>query len=318
MTKNPLRKRIYGLTIRQWTALAIVILAVVLFGCRFCYNVVRDRLSPSDPNSSNTATNPNSNVGQKPSPRSPGRNLTIAEATERYLKFGNPSGASQANPNNFLMVNPQFALSYNRQKAISNWVAWTVSANDLGDAVRSNDFRPDNRLPADWPRVATADYTGSGYDRGHLCPSADRSSTPENNSATFLMTNIVPQTGDLNRGVWERFESYNRDLVRQGNELYIIAGNYGNAGKIKNKIVIPTNFWKVIVVLPAGVDNISEVNANTRVIAVDMPNKSGVKNDDWRKYRTTASAIEQKANVNLFTNLTQNLQNAFKLRQDSQ
>src|SRR4028119_888322 len=143
MTKNSFRKRIYGLTIRQWAMLAAVVLAFVLFGCRFCYNVVRDRLAPADQPSSNTATNVNSNTRQKRSPQSAGRQLTIDEATERYLKFGNPSAASQADPNNFLMVNPQFALSYNRQKAISNWVAWTVSPDDLGDAARSNDFRPD-------------------------------------------------------------------------------------------------------------------------------------------------------------------------------
>jgi endonuclease G len=314
MTKNLARKRIYGLTIRQWAALAAVILAILLFGCRFCYNTVRDRIAPVN-QSSNKTIDVNDNSRQKPVPN---KNLTIAEATERYLKFGNPTAASQVDPNNFLMVNPQFALSYNRQKAISNWVAWTVSIDDLGEAPRSNDFRPDTRLPNGWPKISTSDYTGSGYDRGHLCPSADRSLTSENNSATFLMTNIVPQTGDLNRGVWERFESYSRDLVKQGSELYIVAGNYGNAGKIKNKIVIPTNYWKIAVVLPPGLNDVSAINPQTRVIAIDMPNITGVKNDDWRKYRTTVRAIEQKANINLFTNLQSDLQNVLETRQDSQ
>jgi endonuclease G len=73
-------------------------------------------------------------------------------------------------------------------------------------------FRPDDRLPKDWPRVTPSDYTGSGFDRGHMSPNADRYGSREAADATFLMTNITPQTGDLNRGPWQKLEAYLRTL----------------------------------------------------------------------------------------------------------
>jgi endonuclease G len=106
--------------------------------------------------------------------------------------------------------------------------------------------------------------------------------------------------------------------VRQGNEVYVIAGVYGEKGKIKGKVTIPSNNWKAIVVLPNGVDDAANTTADARVIAVDMPNINGVKDDDWRKYRTTVRNIEQKTGLNLLSNLPVNVQNSLKTKMDSQ
>ncbi len=319
MANNLNRRRVYGLTIRQWTVIVVIVGAVVVFGCRSCYNFVRDRIAPTDENANATPQPTNSNRRKRqPGPTKPASSLSVQEATERYLRLGNPSNAAQSDANNFLMVNSEYALSYNRLKGTPNWVAWTVTESDLGAADRSNDFRPDDRLPDGFYRVTTNDYTGSGYDRGHLCPSADRTSSPEANSATFLMTNMTPQTGDLNRNVWANLENYSRELVRQGNEVYIIAGVYGEKGKIKGKITIPTNDWKIIVVLPNGIEDAAATSADARVIAVDMPNINGIKADDWRKYRTTARNIEQKTGLNLFSSLPPNVQIALKTKLDNQ
>ena len=319
MANNLNRRRIYGLSIRQWTVLVVVIGAVVVFGCRSCYNFVRDRIAPTNENA-NVGQTDNNNRGKKhqPGQTKPASSLSVQEATERYLRLGNPSNAAQADANNFLLVNSEYALSYSRLKGTANWVTWTVTEADLGTADRSNDFRPDDRLPNGFYRVTTNDYTGSGYDRGHLCPSADRTGSPEANSATFLMTNMTPQTGDLNRNVWASLENYSRELVRQGNELYIIAGVYGEKGKIKGKVTIPTNDWKVIVVLPNGIEDAAAANADARVIAVDMPNINGIKADDWRKYRTTMRNIEQKTGLNFLSNLPPNVQSVLKTKMDSQ
>lgn len=317
MAKRTNRTKIYGLTIKQWTILAVLIIAVVGFGCSFCYNFIRNRISPANETANQTQPAPNANRKQKRQPSS-ASTLNTEQAAERYLKFGNPGNAAQSDANNFLMVNSQFALSYNRQRGTANWVAWTLTEADMGDVDRANDFRPDDRLPKGFYRVANNDYTGSGFDRGHLAPSADRTATREANSATFLMTNIAPQTGDLNRGVWERLESETRKIARQGNDLYIIAGVSGETGRIKNKISIPASYWKVIVVLPDGIDEVSSVNENARIIAVEMPNTNGIKNDDWRKYRTTVRNIEQKTGLNLLSNLPPNVQNVLETKMDSQ
>jgi endonuclease G len=127
---------------------------------------------------------------------------------------------------------------------------------------------------------------------------------------------MVPQTPDLNREVWSRLEDYLRKLVKSGNDVYVIAGTYGNKGKLKNKVFVPTNDWKIAVVIPAG-SVISAIGENTRVIAVDMPNVDGIENEAWQKFRTTVREIEKKTNYNFLTALPQNLQDTLENKKDN-
>lgn len=169
------------------------------------------------------------------------------------LVLGSSSGATadtSGDPNNFLLVHNGFILSYNRTRGAANWVTWHLSAADTGDVDRTNAFAPDTALPKDfW--IRPTDYVGSGFDRGHLCPSKDRSDTEASNRETFLMSNMQPQVPKLNQKTWKYLEDYSRDLTKNDEE-YIYAGCYGDAGRIKNKITIPTNCHKIIVVLPEG------------------------------------------------------------------
>lgn len=164
----------------------------------------------------------------------PATKLVPQSTTSVHLTLGNPSNASlsAANANNYLMLKTQYALSYNRSKGIPNWVSWRLDATWLGNAPRQNNFRPDTTLPDTWYRVRPNDYTGTGYDKGHLAPSADRTKSVEDNGSTFLMTNMVPQAPDNNQGYWADLEDYARSLVQGNNTLYIIAGGYGNQGTI--------------------------------------------------------------------------------------
>ena len=109
--------------------------------------------------------------------------------------------------------------------------------------------------------MAPEDYTDSGFDRGHMCPYADREGAEEARKATFVMTNAVPQSPANNEKGWEKFESYCRSLVRdQGRELYIVAGPHGQGGVGKKgpvrtlrgkdgDIVVPAVTWKVVLAL---------------------------------------------------------------------
>lgn len=251
-------------------------------------------------------------------PRSPSEQpATPEQAAQIYLALGNPSSAGASDPNNYLLVDNYMAISYSRDRAIPNWVAWRVTRADMGDVDREDSFRPDDRLPQGWKRVTPADYTGSGYDRGHICPNADRNGSRDSMAATFLMTNMTPQTPDLNRGPWQKLEAYLRTLVTRGSDVYIVSGVYGDAGKIKKKVTIPTNNWKIAVAVPAGSNVSSAVSENTRVIAVDMPNVKGIKTADWQTYRTTVRDIERKTGYNLFSNLPQNLQDALENKKDN-
>jgi endonuclease G len=245
-------------------------------------------------------------VGKAIDPRSkqPGR-TEVAE----LLPFGNPSNATRdiSNRNNFLVFKRSFAFSYNNDRGTVNWVAWRTAISDLGNSLQRPQFEPDPDLPLTFKRIMPIDYSGSGYDRGHMVPSADRFGDPTLNSETFLMTNVVPQSADLNQYVWEKLERYARGIVRRGSDVYTIAGVYGNKERIKGKLVVPTNCWKVMIVLPPGGSALN-IDENSRVIAVDIPNDNGIKNTYWQKFRVPVREIEQKTGFNLFSDLPQELQ----------
>ena len=237
-----------------------------------------------------------------------------------HLTMGNPSNAitNVNQPNNYLMDKPQYSLSYSRDNGGPNWVSWHLDSSWLGSAPRQDDFRADTTLPAGWYRVQATDYSGSGFDRGHMCPSADRTVTVTANSSTFLMTNMIPQLPGNNRGVWANLESYSRSLVSQGNELYIISGGHGLQHFIANgQVAVPAQTWKVIIVLPVGSNDVSRVTTSTRTIAVVIPN-SGSIGSDWRAYRVSVDQVEAITGFDFFSNVSSGIQAVIEGRVDNQ
>jgi endonuclease G len=241
---------------------------------------------------------------------------------EDPLILGTPSGATPdvANENNYLMPKPQYTISYNRSKATPNWVAWRLDSSWIGTTQRQDDYRPDPALPSGWYQVQNADYSGSGYDRGHMCPSGDRTNSIPNNSATFLMTNFVPQLSANNQGPWEDLESYCRTLAGSGNELYIITGPVGNIGTIAGgRIVVPQYTWKVVLVLPNGSNDLSRINKGTRAFGIIVPNFPPVDMQaPWRNFRVTVDQVEQLTGYDFFTAIPKNTQEMIERRRDRQ
>ncbi|NER82781.1 MAG: DNA/RNA non-specific endonuclease, partial [Leptolyngbya sp. SIO1D8] len=157
-------------------------------------------------------------------PVSPGLDAAVPPSSTPHLVLGNPSNAAAENPNNLLIERSQYALSYHRDRGIANWASWQLSADWLGNTERQDNFRQDGGLPRGFYQVTPNDYRNSGFDRGHIVPSGDRTKSNQDNSATFLMSNILPQAPENNRGVWRELEEYSRDLVYQfDRELIVIA-----------------------------------------------------------------------------------------------
>ena len=241
----------------------------------------------------------------KSSRPSSGQALTAlpADADNSNILLGMPSRAAK-NPDDFLVERPQFVMSYNKSDGGPNWVSWHLDASTLGDVQRGN-FRPDPLLPPDW-QIRPNDYRASGYDRGHVCPSGDRTATEEDNDATFVMSNMLPQTAALNQHLWKSLEDYSRELVSQGNELYVVAGGIGSAERIGGgKVNVPKQCWKVAVVLPDGDGDLSRIDGNTRVIAVLMPNQQSdaVAQAEWSQYSTSVAQIEKATGLDFFAEL---------------
>jgi len=230
------------------------------------------------------------------------------EPKNNNVRFGMPSGAKKdpGQREDYLIERPQYVLSYNDKTKTPNWVCWRLLKRDTKKADRGG-FEPDPLLPKEFMPVTTDLYTKTGFDRGHMCPSHDRSDSEENNDPTFFMTNIVPQVPNNNRVTWERLESYCRELAKKGNELHIACGPHGvggvgengfasKIGKDKIKITVPAHTWKVIMVLS---EEGAKPSKRTRTIAVVVPNTQTV-HYDWTKYRVSVRDVEELTGFNFF------------------
>lgn len=243
------------------------------------------------------------------------------------MALGNPTNAtSDTNDSmNYLMVKPQYSLSYNSVKRTPNWASWHVQKSDLGNAKRVNNFRPDNTLPKKWYHVKPSDYSKSGFDKGHQCPSADRNKDSLTNSATYLMTNMIPQAPKNNQVTWAHLEDYSRSLVKAGNEVYTICGVYGQGGRgskdsvqtIGNGVVVPAKTWKILLVLPEGTNDLSRITKQTRVIAAIIPNSQYCISQEWDKYRVTVNEIEKLTGYKFFSNINADTSAALKAKIDT-
>lgn len=268
-------------------------------------------------------------------PRQIGNALVVGETDltgNRNIAGGFPKIVSDAiaSTEDVYLSRQQFVVSFDSKAKVPAWTAWQVTNKDLGDVERSDKFQSDEILNAYLKvheknlGVTPDDYKDSCFDRGHQAPSADRTSLPKDNLATFYMSNMAPQTAFLNRKIWADLESHSRDLIRkEGRKLQVYAGTIlrdGREGIGRNKeIQIPVAFYKVVVVYE---DDDSEKPMGH--IAVIMPNvtangkdpvanraescqeqKSGVSGSlstRWEDYRVTLRDIERKAGVS-FPNL---------------
>ena len=230
------------------------------------------------------------------------------------LLLGNPSGATSdpANATNYLITRPQYVTGYNAQRGTPVWTSWHVGRGDLGQSPRQNDFRPDPGLPRQFYQVSPQSYGGSGFDKGHNCPSGDRTATLDDNSATFLMSNMVPQAPQNNQQTWAHLEEYTRAQVQRGLEAYVLMGSYGRGGTGKNgfaqtldqgRVTVPAHIWKVVVILPEGDNDLQRIAAGqARVVAIDTPNDNSL-SPDWKQYLTSVDKIEAASGLDLLSAL---------------
>jgi len=243
------------------------------------------------------------------------------------MELGNPSNANKniSEKDNYLIEKKQFSLSYNNSKREPNWVSWHLNAAWKGESKRCNCFNTDFSLPELFYKVKKSDYAKTGFDRGHLCPSDDRDATDEDNEATFFMSNMIPQSPHLNRITWVAFEEYCRKLILEGKELYIISGGYGSGGVGSNNLLthaigehinVPSQCWKIVVILSEGNNDIHRITKNTRAIAVNMPNNQNVNKYHWEHYRTSIDEIEKITGYDFLNKIPKEIQNHIEAKRD--
>lgn len=207
-------------------------------------------------------------------------------------------------------------LSFHHEKRVPNWVQHDISPKSItGKANRKTmGFRRDTFIINS---PSPADYTRSGYDRGHLAPAADFKSNPDQMRQSFLMSNVAPQVGQgFNRDIWRLLEEYLRQRVRENNaQATIITGTLfkkdnGQAktiGSEKNlgtgKIAIPDYFYKIYLNRESGVA-LAFLMANEKHTTKKAPQTLS----RFRKYQVTIDYLEQLTGLDFFCNLPDELE----------
>jgi endonuclease G len=141
-----------------------------------------------------------------------------------------------------------YFVGYDSAAKLPEYVTYTLTPpNALGCVARTNAFAADQSIQ-NGPRPD--DYAGTGYDKGHMSPDGDLSWDQQVEYESFLMTNMSPQAGSLNRGIWKLLETSVRGWAVQLNQPFTIyvGGIYDvNDKKIGSGVVVPHGFYKIVI-----------------------------------------------------------------------
>lgn len=195
-----------------------------------------------------------------------------------------------------------YTASYNSDLRIPNWVAWQLTgAHTEGKNKRAGvKFQEDTDVPL--PRAVDFDYVRSGYDRGHLCPSADNRWDATAQEQSFLLTNVCPQDHNLNVGDWHELENLCRKWAKTYGSIYIVAGPVLLKGKHKtigkNKVTVPEAFFKVVLCM----------EGEPKAIGFIYRNESGNRPKSY--YVNTIDDVERITGIDFFPALPDDVEKA--------
>lgn len=145
-----------------------------------------------------------------------------------------------------------FQVAYDQKTRLARYVYYSLSADKLKNknATRKNKFKADPILvKQEIPFVKPLEYLKTGYDQGHLAPSADFAWDQTANDTTFYMSNMAPQTRNLNRDAWKRLEEKVRKWACGEGMVTVLTGPILSPtdSKLKSGLQIPSEFFKIII-----------------------------------------------------------------------
>ncbi len=215
-------------------------------------------------------------------------------------------------PTDEIIRHEGYTLRFRDQYKVADWVAYPLLAYEItGDADRKNEpFKPD-------PEVSTgsavpADYSRSGYDRGHLAPAGDFKFSQRMMSETFYMSNMTPQAPDFNRGIWKELEEQVRNWAERDNGLYVITGPVLKSGLPtigkQNEVAVPQQFYKVILYCNAGSTNGPDI----RMIGFLLNNEGSDR--PLTDFVVPVDKIEQLTGIDFFPKIPDDLERKLESR----
>lgn len=206
-------------------------------------------------------------------------------------------GAPTSNIENAIyLCRTNYAVKYRYDVKGAEYVVEHLTASMLnGIAKRQNNFRIDSDIP-DQYQSKLSDYAGTNYDRGHLSNAEDNVINDNTMSESFLLSNMIPQNPDNNRGEWKKLETVVRNWARDKGELFVITGTIYNSNPStigSDTVAVPIQLYKVII-----------NPKNNKMIGFLMPNQPI--HDDLHKYMIEVGKIEQLTSITFFPNLENN------------
>ena len=205
-----------------------------------------------------------------------------------------------------LVVHKGYVLSYREVYEQPEYVMYVMNY-ESSKYARNNIFKSD---PSVSTKSATpSDYLKSGYDKGHLAPAADFSYSEELMNESFYMSNMSPQTPELNRGPWKFLEEYFRTIGKDYDKVYIITGPVLNSDNLsyvyeeigKNNVKIPYLFYKCGLFIKDDA---------YYTLSFLLPNNISSKN--FKDYQTTVDDIESLTKMDFFAFLDDNIEESLE------
>lgn len=202
-----------------------------------------------------------------------------------------------------------YTSSYNCDTRNPNWVAWELTGRHTNGKNKRQglSFQEDYDVPT--PRATNMDYMQSGYDRGHMCPSADNKWSEQAQKESFLYTNCCPQDHTLNAGSWNDLESVCRRWARRYGKIWIACGPVYNGEKHRrigrNKVFVPEGFFKVVLANDGG-----------RYMALGFLFENTPTADRFTQYVKTVDEVEKITGYDFFAFLPDSIENSIEANSD--
>ena len=163
-------------------------------------------------------------------------------------------------------------------------------------------------------------FYGSGFDHGHMCPSADRLYSSYANWQTFYMTNMQPQLNSFNAGIWEKLESQIRSWagIYTCENMYVVKGGtidseeniykYVTKSNGKDRLIVPKYYFVALLAKNAY---------GYKAIGFWFDQTAGIKsNDKLANYALSIDELERKTGIDFFCNLPDDIEEARESRCD--
>ncbi len=206
----------------------------------------------------------------------------------------------ETNSNDIVVTHTGYSLLYNEKYEQANWVAYELTKEKTKKLFeRSNKFIPDPHV-----KTGTAndnDYSGSGYDKGHLAPAADMGWSSVTMAESFYYSNMSPQIPSFNRGIWKKLEELVRTWAIENNTIYIVTGPILTSGLQTigpNKVAVPKYFYKVI---------LDYTEPYIKGIGFIIPNMGS--SEQLQHFAVTIDSIENITGINFFPSLPDEQEN---------